>query len=59
MRDRSYELTVDLYHKVTKDRLTLTILYILTRGLGPYHTVRDVGTAQEKSTPLSFGSKNR
>lgn len=59
MRGRSYEVTVDLYHKVTKDRLTLTIMYILIRGLGPYHTVRDIGTAQEKSTPLSFGCKNR
>lgn len=42
VRAGNYELILDLYHKVTRDRLTLTITDILTRNLGPYHTVRDV-----------------
>lgn len=36
VRGRNYELTIDLYHKVTKDRLTLAVTDILTRDLGPY-----------------------
>lgn len=57
MRGRSYGLTVDLNRKVTTDRLTLTITYILTGGLGPYQTgtseltvLEDWGSPGEEQT---------